>query len=163
MRPRLGAGGGQGQAGEGEEDEEADGAQARSLPRRGLQGLHCLRAAVLARVRAALEHAVADDDGLAAAEERDPLVGHGLESRSAHVVRAVPQAALEVDAIEVEAEARVGQRGLGVEALVDEARGTTWRWAWAWMKPPMIPNGPSSAPSRRSIPGIVVLSGRRPA
>jgi len=40
---------------------------------------------------------------------------------------------------------------------------TNCTWACAWMKPPMIPNGPSSPPSLSSIPGISVWYGRRPA
>ena len=39
---------------------------------------------------------------------------------------------------------------------------TSCTCACAWMKPPMTPNGPSSAPSRRSIPGMIVWYGRRP-
>ena len=34
--------------------------------------------------------------------------------------------------------------------------------ACAWMNPPITPNGPSSAPSRNSIPGMIVWYGRRP-
>ena len=39
---------------------------------------------------------------------------------------------------------------------------TSCTCAWAWMKPPITPNGPSSSPSRSSIPGMIVWYGRRP-
>ena len=34
--------------------------------------------------------------------------------------------------------------------------------ACAWMKPPITPNGPTRAPSRRSMPGMIVWYGRAP-
>ena len=57
----------------------------------------------------------------------------------------VPQPASSRTRVALDAEARPVERRLRIEAVVDDARTTNCTCAWAWMKPPMIPNGPSSA------------------
>ena len=58
------------------------------------------------------------------------------------------------------------QRGSSRAACGSRPRSTmcetTCRWPCGCMWPPMTPNGPASAPSRRSMPGMIVWYGRLP-
>src|SRR5215213_4528785 len=82
--------------------------------------LEARREAVLARVGAAEDAAVADVDGLAAAERwAARLLDHGQPGLP-QPVGPLPQRFLQQDGVAVDAVARPVQRRLRVEALVDQ-------------------------------------------
>ena len=123
--------------------------------------------AVLARLAAADQHVVAHEHGLSAAERSGGRIADGTVPPARERGREPVERLLEgerprVAAVAVEPPAGLVERGLRVEAAIDDVRDEL-QVAWGCMCPPIRPNGPSSAPSRSSMPGMIVWYGRLPA